>query len=142
TNTGSMIGTWISTSGLGFVYWWLAARLFPADAIGVGAAMTSAMMLLGMVGVLGLDTLLIGELARRRENAASLLCAGLLVVGVVGGIIGLSFSVFAPVLSAHFALLRASMGETLLFAGGVSLTAIAIVLDQALIGLLQGVFQL
>ncbi|RWG45051.1 MAG: hypothetical protein EOQ62_18785, partial [Mesorhizobium sp.] len=43
------IGT-IAAAGLGFVYWWLAARLFPPEVIGKAAALLSVMAFVGLLG--------------------------------------------------------------------------------------------
>src|SRR5881227_2001050 len=64
-NAGSLVGTTAVTSVLGFVYWWLAAREFPPEVIGIASASISAMMLLGNFCMLGLGTLLITELPRQ-----------------------------------------------------------------------------
>ena len=81
-NAGSLIGTWGVTSGLGFVYWWLAARVFVPQEVGIGSAAISVMTLLGTICMMGLGTLLITELPRQRENAGSLLSTSLIVVAV------------------------------------------------------------
>ena len=72
-NTGSLIGTWGVTSGLGFVYWWLAAREFSPQDVGIGSASISAMTLIGTFCLMGLGTLLITELPRQPERAGSLI---------------------------------------------------------------------
>ncbi|MFL5628354.1 MAG: lipopolysaccharide biosynthesis protein [Ktedonobacteraceae bacterium] len=141
-NAGSLIGTTVVTSSLGFVYWWVAARQFPPEAVGLASATISAMLLLGTFSILGLGTLLIGELPRRQGKEASLISAALILVGGVGGCLGIVFAVVAPYLSPDFQSLRASIGNIALFAAGVSLTAITLVLDQALLGLLRGDLQL
>ena len=64
-NAGSLMAAIVVNSGLGFVFWWLAARTFSPSEVGFAAAAVSAMTLLGTLGVLGLGTLLIGELPRR-----------------------------------------------------------------------------
>ncbi|HTK11596.1 MAG TPA: oligosaccharide flippase family protein [Ktedonobacteraceae bacterium] len=141
-NAGSLIGTWGVTSGLGFVYWWLAARVFVPQEVGIGSASISVMTLLGTICMMGLGTLLITELPRQPENAGSLLSTSLIIVGIVGGVGGFLFAMVAPSVSASFAPLRTSMGIILLFALGVSLTSITLVLDMAMIGLLLGGVQL
>jgi len=141
-NAGSLIGTTAITSGLGFVYWWIAARHFSPEAIGIASACISAMMLLGSFCVLGLGTLLITELPRQPGQEASLISTALLVVGLVGGGTGLAFALLAPYAIAGFQPLRASGLHSFIFAVGVSLNAITLVLDQALIGLLRGSLQL
>ena len=141
-NAGSLVGTTAVTSVLGFVYWWLAARQFPPEAVGFASAAISAMTLLGTFAMLGLGTLLLGELPRQRGREASLISAALILVGAVGGLLGLAFAVGASHVSTGFQSLGASIENSALFALGVSLTAIILVLDEALIGLFRGELQL
>ncbi|MBV9710641.1 MAG: hypothetical protein JO011_06995, partial [Ktedonobacteraceae bacterium] len=140
-NAGSLVCTTLVTGVLGFAYWWVAARQFHPAAVGLASAAVSAMMLLGAISVLGLGTLLIGELPRQPGKEASLISTALLLVGIAGGVVGVLFAVAAPFVSADLRPLGANVSNILLFAGGVSLTSITIVLDQALIGLLRGELQ-
>jgi len=141
-NAGSLVGTTAVTSFLGFAYWWFAAREFPPETVGFSSAAISAMMLLGTVCMLGLGTLLIGELPRQPGKEASLISTALLVAGGVGAAFGILFACVAPFISTNFQALRANIQDIALFATGVSLTAITLVLDQALIGLFRGEVQL
>ena len=140
-NAGSLVGTTVVTSVLGLPYWWLAARLFSPEALGLSSAAISAMTLLGTACILGLGTLLVGELPRQPGKEASIISAALLLVAGLGGFSGVLCAVIAPFVSAGLEPLRASIAEIGFFAGGVSLTAITIVLDQALIGLWRGELQ-
>ena len=140
-NAGSLIGTTVVTSVFGFAYWWLAARLFPPSAVGFASAAISAMMLLGTICMLGLGTLLTGELPRQAAQAGALISAALITVGAVGGCIGILLAMVAPLVSVDFQPLRASSLDIMIFASGVSLTTVTLVLDQALIGLLRGELQ-
>lgn len=141
-NAGSLVGTTAITSGLGFVYWWIAARHFSTETIGIASASLSAMMLLGSFCVLGLGTLLITELPRQPGQEASLISTALIVVGGTGAIIGIAFALISPSFIAGFQPLRADGMNVLLFALGVSLNGMTLVLDQALIGILRGSLQL
>lgn len=141
-NAGSLIGTTVITAGLGFVYWWLAARLFPQAAVGFASALIAAMGLLGSLGMLGLGTLLIGELPQRSSAKAALVSTALLVAGLAATLLGLLFALIAPIASPEFAPLAGDAAAALLFAAGVALTAVTLVLDQALIGLMRGGLQL
>lgn len=141
-NAGSLIGSTGVTSVLGFVYWWFAARQNSPEVVGFASAAISAMTLLGTVSMLGLGSLLIGELAQQKGKEASLISAALILVGGVGGCAGILYALLAPYLSRDFQPLGASVENVLLFAAGVSLTAVTLVLDQALIGLLRGEMQL
>jgi O-antigen/teichoic acid export membrane protein len=141
-NAGSLVATTALTSVVGFVYWWLAARTFSPEALGLASAAISAMLLLGTISIVGLDTLLIGELPRQPGKEGTHISTALIVVGGVGGCIGILFALIAPYLSTEFQALKASIEDVVLFAVGVSLTAITLVLDQACIGLLRGELQL
>ena len=92
-NAGSLVATSAVTSVLGFTYWWLAARQFPPQVVGLASATISAMTLLGTFAMLGLGTLLIGELPRQKGKAASLISTVLIVAGGVGGVLGIIFAV-------------------------------------------------
>ena len=140
-NAGSLVGSTAITSGLGFIFWWLAARLFPADAVGLASAGISAMMLLSTLAVLGLGTLLVGELPRDPENALPLISTALFIAGLAGGGLGIAFALAAPLVTPSLAIGQGPEA-VLLFGAGVGLTALTMVLDQALIGLLRGALQL
>jgi len=140
-NAGSLIGTTAVSSVLGFAYWWVATRQFSPAAVGLASATISAMLLLASASILGLGTLLIGELPRQQGKEMALISAAVILVGAVGGGTGLVFALVAPFLSADFHLLSASMQAIALFAVGVSLTAMTVMLDQAVIGLFQGELQ-
>jgi O-antigen/teichoic acid export membrane protein len=140
-NASSLIGTTVVTSGLGFVYWWVAARQFPAEVVGFASAAISAMGLLATIGIVGLGTLLIGELPRHSGSRAALVTTALLVAGAASALLGAGFALVAPRVSIEFQPLAGSLNG-LLFVAGVVLTAVTLVLDQALIGLLRGSLQL
>ena len=141
-NAGSLVGTTVVTSGLGFLYWWAAARLFSAGAVGLSSAAISAMTLLGTGSSLGLGTLLVGELSRQPDKEASFISAALLLVAGIGGASGIILAIAAPSISRELAPLGASLEAVALFAAGAGLTALTNVLDQAMIGLWQGGVQL
>ena len=128
-------------SVLGFVYWAAAARMFTPRTVGYGSASVSAMTLLGMVGMLGLGTVLIGELPRRRPRAG-LVSAALLASGLGSLVFGLAFALAGPYVSEHFGNISRTPAQAALFIAGVVLTAISLVFDQATIGLMRGGLQL
>lgn len=141
-NAASLMGTLVVTSGLGFAFWWLVAQKFELAETGLASAIISAMFLLGTLGMMGMGTLLIGELARHPQMVASLIFTAVLIVGSVSFLLGLGFAVVAGYFGVNFAVLLFDWKNALLFAAGVSITAIALVLDQALLGLLRGDWQL
>jgi O-antigen/teichoic acid export membrane protein len=140
-NAGSLVGSVVVTSLLGFPYWWLAARAFSPSAVGFAATAVSAMTLLGTFGMLGLGTLLTGELPRRERGREAFLATSLAICTSAGLLLGLAFALIAaPALG-----LRGLASRPLpiaIFAVGVALTAVTLVADQALVGLLRGKLQL
>jgi O-antigen/teichoic acid export membrane protein len=142
TNSGSLMAATVVTSALGFVYWWLAARTVPAEAVGSASATVSAMSLIGTLGMFGMGTLLLSELPRMRRRRANLISAAVLVSGVAAGVGAVGY-----LLLAEFVLpgLRASLPSTagtVLLVAGVAITAMTLVLDEGLVGLLAGHLQL
>src|SRR5664280_2880225 len=72
-NAASLYGSTVITGFFGFFYWFVAARMAPARAVGISSAVQSAAQLLAIVCVLGLSTLLISELSHDRSHARSLM---------------------------------------------------------------------
>jgi O-antigen/teichoic acid export membrane protein len=140
-NAIMLLGTTGVTAVLGFAYWAFAARLFSQRAVGYGSAAVSAMTLIGTIGMLGMGTVLFGELPRRRHRAG-LVSAALIASGIGSLVFGLVFTVAAPHISGRFAYVSGSLGQAALFVAGVTLTAVSLVFDQATIGLLRGGLQL
>jgi O-antigen/teichoic acid export membrane protein len=134
-NTGSLAITTVATSALGFLYWWIATQKFPPAAVGFASATISAMILLANIAVFGWGTLLLNEISRQPGKEFSLISASVILVGAIGSGLGVLFTIVAPFISADFEALRVSIVNIALFAIGTSLTAIALVLEGALIGL-------
>lgn len=141
-NTGSLVGTAAITSGLGFAYWVVAARLFTVSAVGVAELMNSMMTLLGNIAMLGLGTLLTGELTRRPGKEWGLINAALIVTGGAGIVAGVIFAFIVPFVSPNLDEIGANGFNISLFALGVGFTTLTSVLDLALIGILRGGVQL
>ncbi|MCW2640000.1 MAG: polysaccharide biosynthesis protein [Dactylosporangium sp.] len=142
SNSGSLMATSLLTSAVGFGYWWVAARLFPEEAVGSVSAAVSAMTLVGTLGMFGMGTLLIAELPRMAERRWNLITTCLLVSGAVAVVGGLIYEVLAYFLNPG---LRDALGSPLaaaLLLVGMSVNAATLVLDEGLVGLLRGRLQL
>lgn len=143
SNSASLIATTAITSMLGAAYWWLAARRFPAPAVGGAGAAVSAMTLLGVVATVGLTTAIIPKLQDRSAGrAAALIATALTLVGALGVLLGAIWQAVAGHVGADLALSGLGPATILLFGAGVGATAVTQVLDQALIGLLRSDLQL
>ncbi len=142
SNAGSLIATLVATSGLGFIYWWTATRLFEPNAVGLASAAVASMTLLGHISLLGLGTLLMGELPRQPEQAVTLISTALFVVISISMVFTSIYILAVPVLSPHITLMVKSLPNMALFTLGVVLTAVTLLLDQAVVGLLRSDLQL
>src|SRR3984957_904567 len=141
-NAAALYGTTIITSILGFVYWFVAARLAPAAAVGTASAIQSAAQFLGIFCVIGLNTLLISELAADKSEARSLMLTAAAGVGVVAYIISAGVGIGLASLSSTLRQGLNGPGEILIFAVLSALTTVLVLLDDACIGLLRGDLQL
>jgi O-antigen/teichoic acid export membrane protein len=142
-NASSMLLTSVVTSGLGVVFWWLAARQFPPAAVGVGAAAVSASQLLATLSTLGFGTLLISELPHTaRADRGSLVTTALLVCSGVGAALGIAFAYAGSLVLADLQPLTGDFGWIGLFSLAVSGMAAGFVLDQVLVGELRSELQL
>jgi O-antigen/teichoic acid export membrane protein len=140
-SAASLVGTTGVTSGLGYLFWLIAARRFaPAD-LGLAAAAVSAMLLLGSLAVMGLGTLLIRELPRTPDARAKLVSTALAAATVIGAVLGALGALAGRYVSSDLAELGAGLPSIILFSLGVSVSALTQVLDSALLGLLRGELQ-
>ncbi len=88
----AFLGTTL-TGILGFVFWVIAARLYPASSVGLASAAISAMFLVGNLGRLGMDYALALHLPQQgnkeRRHTTALVTLGL--VGIASAAFGLLF---------------------------------------------------
>lgn len=135
TNSGALaIGT-IAMAGLGFVYWWLAARTFPPEVIGNASALLSMIGLVALLGEAGLGTLVIGEMVRHPGRESGLAAAAACVGGVIALGVALLF-VFGEALFVPAGPIDDWL-KAGLFVLSCIITVLSIVLDQALVGNLR-----
>jgi O-antigen/teichoic acid export membrane protein len=125
-----------SAAVLGFVYWWLAARSFPAAEVGVQSALISAMTFVAMLGEAGFGTMLVGEALGQGDRAAAMIAAA-----VLAGT-GATLILALPIGGLFFHYAWMTLPITVLFVLGCALTGFCFVVDGALMGLLHGEWQL
>jgi O-antigen/teichoic acid export membrane protein len=140
-NAISLLATTGLTSGLGFAYWDVAARLFKQEYVGYAAAAVSVVSLLSWLGIFGLGTLLIGELPKRAESSG-LIWAAVLASGLGSLLLAVAFVLIVPHFTHSFDDVTGSVARAALLCAAVALTAMTIVFDSATIGLLRGGLQL
>jgi O-antigen/teichoic acid export membrane protein len=140
-NAASLYGATVITSLLGFIYWFVAARLVPAQAVGIASAVQSAAQFLGYFCVIGLNTLVISELSADKQRARSLILTAVASVGVVALVLSAAVAIGLQSLSS--AIRQGVHGPVglLVFVLLGTLTTVLLVLDDACIGLLRGDLQ-
>lgn len=132
----ALVAGQVAGTGLGYLFWVLGAREFDAEQVGVAAAAINTFGTIGTVSLLGFGTFLIRQLpAQEAPRRIHLLRACLACVALAGALIGLLVWAAAP-LTGHA--LRDALDDPRIvpffLLGSVS-TAVAMVLDQAALGL-------
>ncbi len=98
-----LIGNSGVTAGLGFVFWTLAARLYPPAEVGLASAAISAALFVATLGMLGLPNALVRFSPSAGAHRAVLTSTVLLVVTAAGAVAGAIFIIgidaWAPALS-------------------------------------------
>jgi O-antigen/teichoic acid export membrane protein len=136
--TVSLLATTGITTLLGLAFWWLAAHLVPVSAVGYGSAAISAMTLVSTFGMAGLNTVLIAHLARCPHDSDGLLTAALCTSAAISAVLAIGFWLVAGVLIPPMAPYLHSGPEAVLFIAGAAVTGAALVLDEALLGMIGG----
>lgn len=141
-NAASLYGSTVVTSFLGFFYWFIAARMVSAQAVGIASAVQSAAQFISIFCVLGLTTFVISELAIDKTMARSLTLTAAVGVGVLAAVVSLGVGVVLQFSSSSISEGVAGTVGILVFVVLSSLSTILLVLDDACIGLLRGDLQL
>lgn len=141
-NAGALAAGTMAGAALGFVFWWFAARAFPPAAVGLASAAISIMNLLGHAGEFGLGPLLLGHLPRIGRGAAALLCTALCTAAAACALFGLGYAGIARIAGIDLGTTLGSPQADGLFALGVALTGLTLVLDQGLTALLRAHLQM
>lgn len=137
----ALASTTVVTAGLGFVYWTVAARAFPASDVGQSSTAIAAMNLIAPLTLLGLGTLLMTELPAMADGRVAMISAAALVTGTASAVVAL---VCAFVLPSDFLGLPdiGTLPVALLFAAAAATQSVGILLDQSLLSVLGGKTQL
>ncbi len=141
-NAASLVSSTVVTSGLGFVFWVVSARFFPASAVGEGAAGLAAMNVLAPFAVLGFSTTLMAQLPAMRARRAQLVSSAALVCGLAGGLVAFVCTLVLPASFLGITEVGHQAWATALFAAGVAAQSVGNMLDAALLSVLGGGIQL
>jgi O-antigen/teichoic acid export membrane protein len=134
----ALVSTSFLTSGLGFIYWAVSARLFPPSNIGEAATAIAAMNLIAPLTTLGFGTLLLAELPAMRARRPELVSTAAVVSGIFGGGLALICTMVLPPGLLGLPGVGRDGGATLLFAAGVAAQGVGMLLDSALLSVAGG----
>ncbi len=131
-NSIFIMASTIVTSGIGYLYWVLAARMYSAHDIGLASAFISAMTLTSIFANMGIGSALVQLLPRRASGHAwSLTLNVCIAIGILTSLIGgVIVAIALPLLSAQFAIIQSHLAYAVIFIISVIVCTVATLLDQ------------
>ncbi|MDH3680741.1 MAG: phosphotransferase [Acidimicrobiia bacterium] len=131
----SLIVSSIISSGLGFVFWIVAARQYSSVALGIGSAVITAMILLTDISQIGLRTALVRFLPSAAGDTRRLITSAYgtaVAIAVVGSLVFLAgIDLWTPALAG----LRGSTATMALFVLATACWAVYLLQEGVLVGL-------
>lgn len=110
-------------AGLGFIYWWIAARTFDPAVVGHATAAISAINLIGLVACLSLGITMTGLHLNGMPNGHGIVVAAVLVSGLMATLVFVAGWGIASHLHLEIAqTLDTPVGAALVVVGGVAVT--------------------
>jgi O-antigen/teichoic acid export membrane protein len=129
-NSIALIAAKVSSLGLGFLAWLVAARLFEASDVGVAAAVVAAMMLCVQLGLVGVGSSIINLFPSRRQRPAPLLDTAFSTVAVAATVAGCTFLVLAAFALRELRPVVLDVRFTVAFLALTLLGTVGVLLDQ------------
>jgi ADP-heptose:LPS heptosyltransferase/GT2 family glycosyltransferase/O-antigen/teichoic acid export membrane protein/thymidylate kinase len=120
------------TAASGYLYWIIAAHIYPAHDVGLASALIGTMMLCATLANLGIGPTLIQVLPRRQNGSAwSLTLNAVFLTGSVSSVlIGSVAAVLLPLVAPRFAEVSNHGGYTVVLVAGVPMLTLAALLDS------------
>jgi ADP-heptose:LPS heptosyltransferase/GT2 family glycosyltransferase/O-antigen/teichoic acid export membrane protein/thymidylate kinase len=120
------------TAASGYLYWIIAAHIYPAHDVGLASALIGTMMLCATLANLGIGPTLIQVLPRRQNSSAwSLTLNAVFLTGSVSSVlIGSIAAAALPFVAPKFAEVSNHGGYTLVLLSGVPMLTLAALLDS------------
>jgi O-antigen/teichoic acid export membrane protein len=129
-----MIST-VVTAIIGYLYWIVAAHFYVAHDLGLASALISIMTLTSTLADLGVSSMLVQILPRRKTDVewSLTLNAGLITSTLASILAAVIMIVVLPLFSHQFAILWQNVIYAIVFVVGVPLGTIVTLLDQAFV---------
>lgn len=129
-----VFATTMLMAGAGAVFWVIAARLAPAEDVGLAGSLVAAGDSLALFAQLGLNIAIVRTLPESSRRAADVVTA-VLVVASAGTLLGLGYALLLPVTSPRLADVLSSPVTVVLFAVLVGMTALNVLTDNVFLAL-------
>ena len=123
----------VITSFLGFIFWNVMARYFPADQVGIGSTLVTGSMLLGNLSNLGLGLGLIRFVPEDEEMAPHLVNLCFTITGAVAVVVSLIYLVVMRLTASVKDFMAGNSWYEIYFILFTAATALSMVIDQALL---------
>jgi O-antigen/teichoic acid export membrane protein len=131
----ALIVNTVSTTGLGFVYWAVAAHVYSRQALGRSSALISALILLSTLTQLNVSSALQRFLPKAGGSARRLIGYGYAVSSLAALPVAVGFVLLMPRISAQWKFLSSSPPLALLFVAAALIWGVFALEDAALTGL-------
>ncbi len=95
----------ITGAGTGFIFWIIAARFYSAEDVGLASAIISAMRLIAMFSVLGLDLALI-RFIPEKESKSEIINSALVITASVSVLISVAFVLYVEYISMTLTIIK------------------------------------
>lgn len=141
-SAASLATSTLVTAGIGFVYWAVAARAFPATDVGEASTAVSAMGLLAPLSALGFGTLIMVQLPVMREGRRALVSAATLVCALAASVVALACAMLLPNAFSGLPGVGHDPVATAIFVALVATQAVSLVWDQAFLAVAGAGIQL
>ena len=130
-NSAYVMATTALTAASGYLFWIIAARMYPAHVVGLASALIGTMMLAATLANLGIGPTLAQVLPRRESGEPwSLTLNTVLITGIATSLLaGSVAAIILPFLSPNLAVVSYQPGYALSLILGVPLLTLAVVLD-------------
>lgn len=140
-SAASLASTSVVTSALGFAFWAVAARTFPATAVGQSSTAIAAMSLIAPMALLGFGTLLVAKLPTMIDGRGRVVATAAALTGAAAGGVALGCAYVLPDKFLGLPDMR-TLSVALIFAAGAATQSVGLLLDQALLSTIGGGMQL
>ena len=141
-SAASLATSTVATAGIGFIYWAVAARSFPAASVGESSTAISAVSLLAPLSIFGVGTLMMVRLPAMQQGRSSLVSTATLAASLNAALISLVCALVLP--GSFLGLPGAGHGPiaTFVFIALVVSQTVCLVVDQAFLAVAGSGIQL